>query len=279
MTAMVGANASFPTVDVPCPTRASVAVWLGRWLGFGVMAWWMIAAPLARGAETRWDPAAAFDEAAKLYERGQFEEATEAYNRLLTNGVTTAAVWFNRGNAYLKQGKTGQAIASYLSARQAAPRDEEVMANLRFARSKVRGGLVKVEPPWARALSWLNVNEWAAVSLVLFWLTGGLLALRVVVPKVRSSTKALVQLAVAVTALSLVPLALVTARQGSAVAVVIKDDAVARFGPLDDAQSAFTLPDGAEVVVTDRKGGWVEVRDLAGRRGWVALRDLVLPPS
>lgn len=276
---MVGANPKLIPVDAPCLTRASVAVWLGRWLGFGVMAWLAFQVPMARGAETRWDPAAAFDEAAKLYERGQFEEATEAYNRLLTNGVTTAAVWFNRGNAYLKQGKTGQAIASYLSARQAAPRDEEVMANLRFARGKVRGGLVKVEPPWARALSWLNPNEWAAVSLVLFWLTGGLLALRVVVPKVRNSTQALVKLAVGVTALSLLPLGLVAARQGTAVAVVIKDDAVARFGPLDDAQSAFTLPDGAEVVVTDRKGGWVEVRDLAGRRGWVALRDLVLPPS
>jgi tetratricopeptide (TPR) repeat protein len=279
MIAMVGVISISRRGDSTLPPWWPRLAWVGRLVWASVLALLAFDPMMGRAAETRWDPASAFDDAAKLYERGQYAEATEAYNRLLTNGVQTAAVWFNRGNAYLKQGKTGYAIASYLAARQASPRDEDLIANLRFARSKVRGGLVRIEPPWSRALSWFNPNEWAALALALFWLTGGLLAVRVAFPKIRNSTQALVRWAVVVAVLSVLPLGLITARQGAAIAVVIKEDAVARFGPLEDAQSAFTLPDGAEVVVTDRKGGWVEVRDLAGRRGWVALGDLVLPHS
>ncbi|MBL9138038.1 MAG: hypothetical protein JNK85_19380 [Verrucomicrobiales bacterium] len=246
----------------------------GRWVVIAVLL--LAGFGDASAADTRWDPAAAFDEAAKLYERGQYQEATEAYDRLLTNGVTTAAVYFNRGNAYLKQGKTGLAIASYRVARLMAPRDREMMANLQFARSKVRGGLVHVEPFWSRGLHWFTPNEWAVLALLILWLSGGLHATRLLFPKLKESMRAPARYATLLAVLALVPLGTVAVQATAAQAVVIRPDAVARFGPLDDAQSAFTLPDGAEVTVTDTKGGWVEVRDLADRRGWVAVRDLVL---
>ena len=46
-------------------------------------------------------------------------------------------------------------------------------------------------------------------------------------------------------------------------AVVTADKATARSGPFDDAQSAFTARDGAELRVLDRHDDWVQV---AGRR-------------
>lgn len=248
--------------------RALMAVTVWGWLGVG--------AGVSKAAEPRWDPAGVFDEAARMYERGQYDEAIEAYHRLLTNGVTTAAVYFNRGNAYLKLGRTGHAIASYRVARLMAPRDGEVTANLQFARSKVRDGLVRVEPFWSRWLRWLTPNEWAALSLVFLWLGGGLMAARAAFPKLKEATRGLARPVLVMAVLALVPLGVVAVQSRTVEGVIIKPDAVVRFGPLEDAQTSFTLPDGAEVDVMDTKGGWVAVRDLAGRRGWVAVKDLVL---
>ena len=57
-------------------------------------------------------------------------------------------------------------------------------------------------------------------------------------------------------------------------AVVVADEAVVRFGPVDESRSAFTLGDGAEVRVIDAKAGWWKVEDAREREGWVSAERL-----
>ena len=60
-------------------------------------------------------------------------------------------------------------------------------------------------------------------------------------------------------------------------AVVLATDAIARTGPLEEAQVKFQCRDGLEVAVLDAKDmlgtngpqTWFEVRDIAGRSGWM----------
>ena len=47
----------------------------------------------------------------------------------------------------------------------------------------------------------------------------------------------------------------------TAIAVVTAAEATARSGPFDEAQSAFTAHDGAELRVLDRHDDWVQVAD------------------
>jgi SH3-like domain-containing protein len=58
-------------------------------------------------------------------------------------------------------------------------------------------------------------------------------------------------------------------RFGEKPAVVVVPEAVARFGPLEESESHFTLRDGAEVVIRDAKDGWWQIVDAQGRAGWV----------
>ena len=51
--------------------------------------------------------------------------------------------------------------------------------------------------------------------------------------------------------------------------MVTAREAIVRFGPIDESQTAFMLPDGAEVVVLDRKIDWLQVRESAKRTGWL----------
>ena len=248
-------------------------------LGRGLALALLLVSSLVRGTsgDVPTDAGRAFDDAARLYEQGQFAEAAAAYGRLATNGVTTAAVWFNQGNAWFKAGRMGRAIASYRHARALAPHDPDIAANLRLARSKVAaaGGVVAGENPAARALAFFTAREWAGVAVVGVWFWFGLLIARQVWPKLRvrtaSSVWGLGGVAVVATALALAS----GLREGGEVVVVDVPQATARFGPLREAESAFTMPEGSEASVTDRKGDWIEVRDAVGRKGWLSL-DQVL---
>jgi hypothetical protein len=51
--------------------------------------------------------------------------------------------------------------------------------------------------------------------------------------------------------------------------VVVAPEAVARFGPLEESQSAFTLATGAELSALDQKNDWLQIRDSSGRIGWL----------
>jgi len=65
----------------------------------------------------------------------------------------------------------------------------------------------------------------------------------------------------------------------SATAVVVSAGATARSGPFDDAQSAFTVRDGAELSVLDQREGWVQVANGTGKIGWLAMKQAIVLPG
>lgn len=218
-----------------------------------------------------------FDSAALLYQKGQFHEAAAAYERLLTNGVITVPVLLNQANAWLKAGETGRAIARYRQAQSLAPRDRELAANLALARAKVPGAAPA--PLTAAGLSLglglLSPREWSVLLLGFTWVWGLILVGREVLPRRRSRLSAAAWI-VGVFALgTAMLLAVVTLRERQGAVVIIAREAAIRFGPLEESQSAFVLPDGAEAVIVDRKGHWRQVRDRGGRVGWVAGAQVV----
>jgi uncharacterized protein YgiM (DUF1202 family) len=61
--------------------------------------------------------------------------------------------------------------------------------------------------------------------------------------------------------------------------VVASAEATARSGPFDEAQSAFTAHDGAELRVLDRHDEWVQVAGGAGKIGWLPVKQVVVLPG
>lgn len=248
---------------------------LHRWL------WALVAGVLAIGAlhgVAAAEGEEPFDAAARLYEQGKFREAAAAYQALLTNGVSTVSVLFNQGNAWFKAGEKGRAIACYRQARKLAPRDPDVSANLDWVRSQLGSAAPPQYGTLDRFLGILTPNEWAAAAILGVWLWFGLMLIRELQPGFRGAGLAW-SWALGIGVIVLMALAVATKlRDARGDAVVIVSEATVRFGPLEEAQAAFTLSDGAELVVTDRKGAWVEVRDATGRRGWMTRRNVALIP-
>lgn len=239
----------------PCSIRGS-NILLGLWL--------LLAAALTGFSQH----AADFGSANKLFEQGKFAEAAKGYEALLTNSPT-AALHFNLGNARFKSSQPGKAIFHYHQALRLAPRDPDIRGNLQFARRSL--GATGGETLGRHLLrSHHTLNEWA-------WLAGAalgawflMLALGEALPSKRAAFAWLTKTS---GVFALVCSALLGAalwdRTAANEAVVIVPEAPVRPGPLPESKVAFTLRDGAEVVVLDAKDDWLHVRDAGQRAGWV----------
>jgi tetratricopeptide (TPR) repeat protein len=227
-------------------------------------------------------PIAVFDQANRLYEQGKFADAAAAYQQLIASGHAYPTLYYNLGNARFKAGQLGRAVAAYRRAQQLSPRDPNIQFNLDFARKQVTGSNTPAPDLWQRALGQLTLNEWALLATTAFWICFVLLILREFRPiwqrPLRSYTIAAGSLAAVLIALFCV--ALYQAERSNE-AVVVTQQAVVRYGPLEDSQVYFQLRDGAEVQVLARKQNgteefWLQVRDGSRRVGWVKSDQVVV---
>ena len=236
------------TISSGWEARTNVRDYKYRWNGR--LAW-----PSGFSPAARWPPTSAeFNAANKLYAEGKFADAAGSYEKILQSGAVSPALYFNYGNAEFKSGNLGRAIAAYRRAAQLAPRDAEVRANLEFARNQVQGPTLR-ESRWSRSAGWLGtlaLNEWTGLAAAAFWLTFALLVARQIRPSLKTALGGFTRGAVAVAILSCACLGVNAAIHFSRqTAVVVAPDATARSGPFDEAQSAFTAHDGAELAVLD----------------------------
>ena len=225
------------------------------------------------------DFAADFSAANKFYALGKFPEAAKAYETILQAGAQSPALLFNCANAEFKSGNLGQAIAAYRRAELLAPRDSEIRANLDFVRNQVQGVTVR-ESRWQNWVGTLTLNEGAVLTAVLFWLTFVLLIARQLRPALVPKLKTVTRIFAVLTIFSASVLGLQAASHFSQqTAVVISNAAITRSGPFDEAQSVFTLHDGAELSVLARHEGWVQVADGSGKTGWLPAKQVEILPG
>lgn len=213
-----------------------------------------------------------FEAANAAFGEGRYAEARDGFARLICEEGASAALLFNLGNASFRAGDVGEAILAWERALLLAPRDPDVRANLRQARS-----VAELEPPpagaWAAFTRLLNVDGWAwAASGALWVLCGALLAMRLPREDVRPTLHRGLRPLAACTALALlVAAAACFARLRDADrAVVLGADPVLRVAPYASATASSELTPGEIVHVEREHGGFTLVRTSDGKSGWIA---------
>jgi tetratricopeptide (TPR) repeat protein len=227
-------------------------------------------------------PIAQFDQANRLYEQGKFTDAATGYQQLVAAGHTSATMYYNLGNAWFKAGQLGRSVAAYRRAQQLSPRDPNIRFNLDFARKQVAGTNAPAPNLWQRLLGRLTLNEWAALAAIAFWLCFALLILREWKQAWRSPLRSYTIAAASLATLVIAMLAIAVYQSGAVrEAVVVTQEAVVRYGPLEDSRVHFQLRSGAEVEIVGRKENgsaeaWLQVRDGSNRIGWLKRNQVVI---
>ncbi len=215
-----------------------------------------------------------FHSANQLYDAGKFADAATAYEKIEPK---TAHVYFNLGNALFRQEKFGLAVLNYERARRLAPRDPDILANLRFTRQRL--GVEERERLLPVILGSRTVVEWSRYETAALWLTVLAVAGAVWLRRVRAGmilVAVVAGLATVVTASAVV----MQSRAPSA-AIVIAGAVDAHFAPTTDATVHFRLIEGSRVMVREDRGAWLLVERGGGQQGWIETEAvaLVAPPG
>lgn len=239
-------------------------------------------ATYAQVLEQTIDPGERFQAGNRSYQDGDFEAALTAYTQILDAGFESGDLQYNLGNAYFKLGRIGPAILSYERARRALPGDENVLANLRLARSLAADQITPLPDFWLTR-AW---NAWVELlprrALIAVVALGYLSVMALVVVLVLSGSSgrswpgrvargiAVVTLAFALS-FAVREYGLGRADRG----VIMVSETPVQSAPADDpALQLFSIHEGTRVRIDRRSDGWYEVVLEDGKVGWVRSETL-----
>jgi len=237
-----------------------------RWIQLVVALSSLLAGATARASDTL-PPERVFAQAAQAYDEGRFADAQILYEQLGAQGYVAPEIFFNLGNALIRQGQLGLGILNYRRAHLLRPRDPDIAANTRFALD-LAGALAPAPPPAGRLLSCLTMGEWTALALSCYWIAMLMTGLHLMMRQrprwcLRIAGFALVGLLAASTGM--------VASHGWRArpeAVVLGRDVQGLFAPLENATAHFKLPEGSLVRVQEHSGDWVKVQ-AGDKQGWI----------
>lgn len=234
------------------------------------------------------DALEAFDRGSALLESAPdealaaFREARDRFQAVVDAGIANGRLYYNLGNAHLRLGAVGQAIADYRRAERLIPGDGRLTANLRFARSLRRDHIAASgqRALLQRVFFWhyavpLRVRYTAAmVGYGAFWL---LLVVRQVWPRARTRYPALVCLALWVVPLFSIAIDL-PSQGGLTEGVLVANDVVVRKGNGGGYSPQFEQPlhEGVEFKVAELRNGWIRIELADGSQGWVREHEVEL---
>ncbi|EAQ78584.1 BatD family protein [Blastopirellula marina] len=223
-----------------------------------------------------------------------FETAAGRYQLLVDAGIGNSQLYLNLGNAYFQCGELGQAIANYERGRELDPANQQLLANLRFASSKVKGSAMNDDDAKfsgaSISLGWLMHHVKSAndvvveavglstvvCSLVLaslaFWSLWIVRSAGVHFRVWRFAAAPLLIFLVSLGSYCLASTGLTSA--GDAVIVADQLQLHAGDGNQFAEVAAIDNAQGQRVATLAQRGKWSQVRTAHGQIGWALSKDI-----
>ncbi len=220
-------------------------------------------------------PTDEFAQGNQYFQDKDYLKAIESYSALLKQGVESAPLYYNLGNAYFKNGDLGYAVLYYLKARRLNPSDEDIKANLAFAQGLATVQLegVQLNPVnslFESIVAPFRLSRLAWISSLCFVLLIGLLILRFGMGWMHSAIRpAIIFMLVLLACSSILTSYKYHHDFVTRWAVIVGDQADVRSGPTDTAGLEFQGEPGLVVRIGGESGDFYDVIFENQRRGWV----------
>jgi tetratricopeptide (TPR) repeat protein len=221
-----------------------------------------------------------FEQANHFYTKAEYDSAVAYYEKIVTAGTLSSAVYFNLGNAYYRQQKLGLARLSYEKAARLDPADPDITTNIKFLSSNIVDRMPELQRGFIETMFWqLHIFMPLRTQL---WFCFALLFVIAVLCSIALYTKGNNRLwLIYVSAL----IAIVLTISGISMGIKIYDaesDAYAVL--LEPTVDAKNEPEGAKILFTAHEGtkfqirksmeGWSLVSLPNGASGWVENKYL-----
>jgi tetratricopeptide (TPR) repeat protein len=218
-----------------------------------------------------------FIEGTKAYEKGNWAAAIDAFERLWESGVHNGLLYFNLGNAYLKNDDLGPALLWYERALKQIPDDPDLHFNYDYAltltqdeRAEETSPLLRILFFWKYQLS-APVIRWTALFLnVVLWISLSILVIR----KKRLLRPSIVVLSACTILFSATSLYNYYESYHIHHAVILPEQVAVRSGTTDSATELFVLHAGTKVRVERESASHLLIRYTLDKIGWVKKTEV-----
>jgi len=210
------------------------------------------------------DPSGVFSEANRYYEDAAYAKAIATYKQLLPHHQS-AAIHYNLGNAYYKNGHYPEAILQYEKAMLLNPRNPDIRANLKLAQSSLQ--LPTTDYNWLQFIAlYLSINQWAWLFAFTFWAAVGL----IVLPRLWAWRGPLRGglLAISLTLCLVALAALAGYHQLSKTGIAIAEETALKLSPTRASVPDAYLKPGQRARIERRHGDFFYVNSDDGKSGW-----------
>lgn len=218
-----------------------------------------------------------FAEGNEAYEKGDFLQAVEIYNSIVTDGLESWQLYYNLGNAYYRLDSIGKSILNYERALRLAPNKQIIKDNLELARSKTIDN-VEVLPKmflvqWAHNIVRLTtIRGWRILLLLSLTLTAAAACIFFIAKEYRIRRSMFVTFTVLL--LTTIFFAFNAAFSAKIVsnnneAVVVDPMVVVKGSPDAKSVDKFLLHEGTRLTITDRQDEWWQITISDGKSGWI----------
>ena len=209
------------------------------------------------------------------YTEGLWDEARSAWTAIADDGLESAELYYNIGNACFKEGDLAHAILWYERSLKVDPSYGDARFNLEFARSQVQDRIDEVPEfflkTWGRKVCWLLPSGiWAALCILFFAATLAMLLLFLLGRG--GARKAGFFVGIATLLLTLLCLEFAFWQKTDALkhdsAIVTEAVTEVKSSP-GSGVSLFVLHEGTKVKMLETVGDWENIELADGRQGWL----------
>lgn len=218
-----------------------------------------------------------FLDGVRHYKENNFTEAVSAFSKIAETGVRNSKLFYNLGNAYLRNDDLGQAVLWYERALKLAPDDPDLKFNHEYAISLTKDEKDDKAAPiyqilffWKHLLS-ANAVQWLAIILnIISWL---ILTIQIIHRKkiLKTANYLIMTLAIVFT---------LTAfynhyeanyiRQG----IILPTEVSVRSGLTDNSTELFILHAGTKVKIEKQNKDFFRIFFSDGKIGWIKKSDV-----
>ncbi len=224
------------------------------------------------------EKAAQFLDGVKHYQNHEYDQAIQAFEALVDQGVVNGDLYYNLGNAYLRTDQTGRAILWYERARRWIPNDPDLIFNLNHANTliidKVDDTQVTLSDIFLFWMKYLPLNAIQVIAIGLSIIFFGLCIVLTLLGKNPLKTTGTLLLSLLILCLCL---ACYDYWNGASLneAVVVAEKVTVRSGLSEDAAVLFELHAGTKVTIRQSHPTHLKIMFSKDKIGWVKLSEVI----
>jgi tetratricopeptide (TPR) repeat protein len=213
----------------------------------------------------------------KMYNEGLYDSALVYYQEIANNGLESAVLYYNMGNAYFKNNSLPSAILYFEKARKLAPNDEDVLYNLGIANTMIVDKIEKVpelfyKQWWNYFYNVFDANTWAVISII-FWIVLLIFVGVFILAQSRGIKKTSFYLGLLFLFLMVATFGLASQKyyytKEQKEAIIFTPTVTAKSSPTQNAVDLFVVHEGTKITIMDEVQDWVKIKIPDGSIGWL----------